>query len=144
MPDEKIQDLLNRLPAIEQAIEPPDIILIMSGINNIIAEDYVFIDVLRKIVIRLSNTYPNAEIILNSLPHIRISLLVDDAIRHLNSYIETVSRESGCYYLDNFVKYSDTDPDIFLSDGIHLNDEAYERWTRSFLEFVSFLLEDAN
>ena len=144
VPEEKIQDLLNRLPAIEEAIAPPDIILIMSGISNVIAEDYVFIDILRKIVIRLSNTYPNAEIIINSLPHIRISLLVDDAIRHLNSYIETVSRESGCCYLNNFVKYSDSDPDIFLSDGIHLNDEAYDRWVRAFLEFVSFLLEDAN
>jgi lysophospholipase L1-like esterase len=142
LPGEKIQGLLNRLPSIEQAVESPDIILVMSGINNVIAEDYVFIDIMRKIVIRLSNAYPNAEIILNSLPHIKISLLVDDAIRHLNSYIETVSRESGCCYLDNFVRYSDNDPDIFLSDGIHLNDETYERWARSFLEFVSFLLED--
>jgi lysophospholipase L1-like esterase len=142
VPGEKIQGLLRRLPSIEQAVESPDIILIMSGINNVIAEDYVFIDILRKIVIRLSNAYPNAEIVLNSLPHIKISLLVDDAIRHLNSYIETVSRESGCCYLDNFVRYSDDDPDIFLSDGIHLNDETYERWVRAFLEFVAFLLED--
>ena len=141
---EKTQDLLDRLPAIEHAIEPPDIILIMSGICNVIENDYVFIDILRKIVIRLSNTYPNAEIILNSLPHINIHLLVDDAVRHLNNYIEIVSRESGCCYLDNFVKYSDQGPDIFLKDGIHLTEETYERWSRDFLEYVSFLLEDAD
>jgi lysophospholipase L1-like esterase len=142
VPGENIQGLLNRLPVIEKAVESPDIILIMSGINNVIAEDYVFIDILRKIVIRLSNAYPNAEIILNSLPHIKISLLVDDAIRHLNGYIETVSRESGCCYLDNFVKHSERNPDIFLSDGIHLNDETYELWARAFLEYVAFLLEE--
>jgi lysophospholipase L1-like esterase len=142
LPGEHIQDLLNRLPSVEKTVQSPDIILVMSGINNVIAEDYVFIDILRKIVIRLSNAYPNAEIILNSLPHIRISLLVDDAIRHLNSYIETVSRESGCCYLDNFVKYSNNNMEIFLPDGIHLSDETYELWTRSFLEYVSFLLED--
>lgn len=141
---EKIQDLLNRLSAIEQAVEPPDIILVMSGICNVIENDYVITDILRKIVIRLSNTYPNAEIIINSLPYISIPLLVDDAIRHLNNYIETISRESGCCYLDNFVRYSDQGVDIFLKDGIHLTKEAYDRWSIDFLEYVSFLLEDAN
>jgi lysophospholipase L1-like esterase len=143
VPGEKIQDLLYRLPSIERAVQSPDIILIMSGINNVIADDYVFIDTLRKIVIRLSNTFPNAELILNSLPHIKIPFLVDDAVLHLNNHIDTVSRESGCCYLNNFVKYSEKGIDIFLSDGIHLNDNAYELWARSFLEFVSFLLEEA-
>jgi len=142
IPGEKIQDLLDRLPEIENAVQVPDVILIMSGINNVIAQDYVFIDILRKIVIRLSNTYPNAEIILNSLPHINISFLVDDAVRHLNNNIETVSRESGCCYLDNFVKYSDKGLDIFLEDGIHIKKETYESWARSFLEYVAFLVEE--
>ncbi len=142
VPGEKIQNLLSRLPAVEKVVDAPDVILIMSGIINVIAEDYVFIDILRKIVIRLSNTFPNAEIILNSLPHINIPLLVDDAVRHLNSHIETVSRESGCCYLDNFVKYSDKGLDIFLDDGIHIRKETYESWARSFLEYVAFLVEE--
>ncbi len=142
VPGEKIEDLLGRLKEIEEAVESPDVILIMSGINNVIDEDYVFIDTLRKIVIRLSNYYPNAEIILNSLPHIDIPFLVDDAVRHLNGNIETVSRESGCCYLDNFVKYSDNGMDIFLADGIQIKKETYESWARSFLEYVAFLVEE--
>jgi lysophospholipase L1-like esterase len=140
--DEKIQDLLLRLPSIEQAVESPDIILIMSGISNVLAEDYVFIDVLRKIVIRLSNTYPNAEIIVNSLPQIQVPLLVKDAIRHLNTNMQALSQDSGCCFLDNFTKYSARRHDIFLMDGIHLTDEAYSLWIRAFLEYVAFLLED--
>lgn len=142
IPGEKIQDLLGRLPTVEKAVESPDVILIMSGINNVIAEDYVFIDILRRIVIRLSNTYPNAEIVLNSLPHINIPFLVDDAVRHLNSHIETVSRESGCCFLDNFVKYSEKGLDIFQKDGITIKKETYEHWARSFLEYVAFLVEE--
>ena len=142
VPGEKIEDLLARLPAIEKDVTSPDIILIMSGINNVIAEDYVFIDVLRRIVIRLSNTYPNAEIILNSLPHIKIPFLVDDAVRLLNDNIHSVSQESGCCYLDNFVKYSDKGIDIFQKDGINIKEETYESWARSFLEYVAFLIEE--
>jgi len=140
--DEKIEDLLLRLPSIEKAVESPDIILIMSGISNVLAEDYVFIDILRKIVIRLSNTYPGAEIIVNSLPCIQVPLLIKDAVRHLNADIQTLSRDSGCCFLDNFTKYSKRNSDLFLMDGIHLTDEAYSLWIRAFLEYVAFLLED--
>ena len=142
IPEEKIEGLLHRLPEIEKAVQSPDVILIMSGINNVIAEDYVFIDALRRIVIRLSNTYPNAEIILNSLPHIKIPFLVDDAVRHLNSHIETVSRESGCCFLDNFIKYSDRGLNIFQDDGLHIRKDTYESWAKAFLEFVAFLVEE--
>jgi lysophospholipase L1-like esterase len=144
VPDEKAQDLLLRLPAIVDAVESPDIILIMSGISNVLAEDYAFIDVLRKIIIRLSKTYPGAEIIVNSLPHIQVPLLVKDAIRHLNANIRTLAQESGCCFLDNFTKYPTFRHDLFLKDGIHLTDESYALWSRSFLEYVAFLLEDEN
>ena len=141
---EKVQDLLNRLPEIEEVIPSPDIILIATGISNVIVEDYGIIDILRKIITRLSSSYPNAEIIINSLPQIKISLQVDGAIQCLNRYLEVLSQELGCCYLNNFAKNSVPAPNIFLSDGIHLNDEAYKHWVRSFLEYVSFLLEEEN
>ena len=142
--DEKSQDLLLRLPSVEKMVESPDIILIMSGISNVLDDDYVFIHILRKIVIRLSNTYPGAEIIVNSLPPIKAPLLVKDAIRHLNTGIESLCQESGCCFLNNFTQYIERNIDIFLMDGIHLTDEAYALWIRSFLEYVSFLLEEAD
>jgi len=83
VPREEVQGLLKRLQQIEERGIIPDIILIMTGVNNVIAEDYTFVDQIRRIVIRLSNTYPDAEIIVNSLPNIRISFLVDRAIHHL-------------------------------------------------------------
>ena len=139
--DEKVEGVLQRLAEIEQTVEQPDIILIMTGIANVIKGDYTFVDQIRRIVIRLSNTFPNAEIIVNSLPNIRISFLVEEAIHHLNISINTMTRQTGCCYLDNFAKNA-KQPDLFDEDGIHLTPASYDRWARSILEYVAFLLED--
>jgi hypothetical protein len=139
---EMVEDLLRRLQKIEESIPEPDIILIMTGINNVINQDYTFVDQIRRIVIRLSNTYPDAEIIVNSLPDIQIPFLVEQAIRHLNSSIENMTRQTGCCYLDNFVHLDGEETHIFNKDGASLTPKSYDKWARSILENVAFLLED--
>ncbi len=145
VPQERAEKLLLRLVQIEKISPVPDIILIMTGIQNVIAQDYTFIDQIRRIVIRLSNHYPNAEIIINSLPHIHTHFLVEDAITHLNLGLQDMAQETGCCFLDNFItiQKSRNNKDIFKKDGIHLTDKAYDTWAKSFLEYVAFLLEDA-
>jgi len=138
---EHVAGLLHRLPQIESAVPSPDIILIMSGINNVIAGDYTFVDQIRRAVIRLSNHYASAEIIINSLPNIDAAFLVEQAIYHLNINLNTMARQTGSCYLDNFAKISE-DRSIFKEDGTSLTTAAYDRWARAILEYVAFLLED--
>lgn len=140
MKKEKIDGLLSRVGTVENSVPIPDIILIMIGTNNVISKDYTFVDQIRRLVIRLSNKYPEAEIIVNSLPNIRVPFLVEEAIHHLNVSISEMTRQTGCCYLDNFAALAKEN--IFLDDGIQLSEEAYDRWARSILEFVAFLLED--
>lgn len=138
---EHVSGLLQRLPQIESAVSSPDIILIMSGINNVIAGDYTFVDQIHRAVIRLSNYYSSAEIIINSLPNIDAAFLVEEAISHLNINLSTMARKTGSCYLDNFAKIS-ADRSIFREDGTSLTTAAYDRWARAILEYVAFLLED--
>lgn len=138
---EKVEGLLKRASQIEQSVKEPDIIVIMTGIANVIDEDYTFVDQIRRMVIRLSNTFPEAEIIVNSLPNIKVNFLVEEAIHHLNLSINTMTGQTGCCYLDNFAKLA-KNRKIFKSDGLNLAPAAYDRWARSILEFVAFLLED--
>ena len=64
--DEKVEGLLTRLPEVESRVHKPDIILIMSGMNNVVEHDYTFVNELRRIVIRLTNRFPETEIIVNT------------------------------------------------------------------------------
>ena len=138
---EKVEDLLKRISQFEQSSASPDIIVIMTGIANVIAEDYTFVDQIRRVVIRLSNFFPDAEIIVNSLPNIKVNFLFEDAIHHLNMSIDTMTRQTGCCYLDNFAKLAENGT-ILESDGLNLSPASYDRWARSILEYVAFLLED--
>ena len=139
---ETVAGLLSRIGNIEKQVQAPDIILLMTGINNVIAEDYTFVDQIRRVVIRLSNRFPEAEIIVNSLPNFPAKFLVEDAIRHLNTHLSDMARQTGCCYLDNFEVSAQKNMNLFKKNSIQLTRQAYDRWARSFLEFVAFLLED--
>lgn len=138
---EKVEQLLARIAEVEKSVNAPDIIVIMTGIANVLEGDYTFVDQIRRMVIRLSNRFPEAELIVNSLPNIKRTFLVEEAIFHLNININTMTRQSGCCYLDNFAKIA-KNRGIFEEDGVTLTPAANDRWARSILEFVAFLLED--
>ena len=126
----------------DEKVDKPDIILIMSGMNNVVEYDYTFVNQLRRIVIRLTNRFPETEIIVNGLPLARIPVVVDNAIHHLNLNIKEMTGQTGSCYLGNFDIMAEKGESIFKQDGINLTTEAYDRWARSILEYVSFLFED--
>jgi lysophospholipase L1-like esterase len=140
--DETVNGLLARLPEVENIVDKPDVILIMSGMNNVIEHDYTFLDNLRRIVISLTNRFPETEIIVNSLPLARIPLVVDNAIHLLNLNIKEMARQTGSCYLDIFDILAEKGEAIFEQDGLHLTSAAYEKWARSILEYIAFLFED--
>lgn len=139
---EKVEGFLQRLDRIEEKTPDPDIILIMTGINNVIDKDYTFVDQIRRGVIRLSNRYPEAEIIVNSLPNIKVDVLVEEAIHHLNISINAMTTQLGCCFLDNFAVLASSNEKTFKRDGKSLTVKSYDKWARSILEYVAFLLED--
>lgn len=138
---ETAQGLLSRLPAVLQQITDPDIVLIITGTNNLLMEDYFYIDAIREIVVQLSRFYPTAEIILNSLFPLRIPWLNQAEIKRINKEVEALSLKSGCCFLDVYNKFNNR-PELFQADGIHFTESGYNLWARSILEYIAFLLED--
>jgi len=141
VPGETAQGLLNRIPVIARKVTNPDIILLMIGTNNLIAEDYSFLESIRQIILKLTSLYPNSEVITNSLLPFQVPWLNPKTLLRLNSNIEPITRQTGSCYLDMFSEIPPT-PDYFQRDGIHLTPKAYDLWSKCILEFVSFLIED--
>jgi lysophospholipase L1-like esterase len=138
---ETAQGLLHRLPSIQEQVVDPQIIVIMTGTNNLLLEDYDFSETIRQIVVSLSHRYPMAEIIINSLIPLQIPWLNKDEMQRINKEMEALSLESGCCFLDMFAKFS-ADIGLFRADGIHFTEKGYNLWARSILEYIAFLLED--
>ncbi len=141
IPGETAQGLRNRLPDITKNIATPELILVMIGTNNLIIEDYHFLDTLRDITVQLSSRYPAAEVIINSLFPCQLPWASLDTLRKINKATEAMTRKTGSCYLDMFNKVK-PNSEFFQSDGIHLTPKAYDIWAKSILEFVAFLIED--
>lgn len=141
MPGETAQGLRNRIPAITEEVHAPELILVMIGTNNLIIEDYSFLEPLRQINLQLTSHYPTAEVITNSLLPCQLPWLNMETLQRMNTAIEAMTRQTGSCYLDMFSKFK-PDSDFFQSDGIHLQPKAYDLWSKSILEFVAFLIED--
>ena len=141
LPGETAQGLLNRIPAISEKVTEPGLILLMIGTNNLIIEDYSYLDALQKIIVQLTSRYPNTEVIINSLLPFQLPWLPREALARLNDQIEPMTRVTGSCYLDMFTKLKPT-PEFFQGDGVHLTPKAYDLWSKCILEFVSFLIEE--
>lgn len=138
---ETVQGLRNRIPAITEDLETPELILVMIGTNNLIIEDYSFLSSLRQLTIQLTSRYPTAEVIINSLLPCQLPWVTMEAIERINQTIDTMTQQTGSCYLDMFSKIK-PNSDFFQIDGIHLTPKAYDLWSKSILEFVAFLIED--
>jgi lysophospholipase L1-like esterase len=141
VPGETAQGLRNRIPTITKDLAPPELILIMIGTNNLIIEDYSYLDTLRQITVQLTTLYPTAEVITNSLLPCQLPWITIDTLERINKATEAMTRQTGSCYLDMFNKFKPTS-DFFQSDGIHITPKAYDLWSKSILEFVAFLIED--
>lgn len=141
VPGETALGLFDRIPSITKAVKSPEIIILMIGTNNLIIEDYSYLETLQRIIVQLTSHYPTTDIITNSLLPFQLPWLNQQSLENLNSQVEAVTMKTGCCYLDMFSKLKPT-PDFFQRDGIHLTSKSYDLWSKSILEFVSFLVED--
>lgn len=141
VPGETVQGLRNRLPALTKTLASPDLILIMIGTNNLIIEDFSFMESLRQVILTLTTNYPTAEVITNSLFPCQLPWVPPKTIQRINTAIETLTKQTGSCYLKMFDKFEPSQ-EFFLDDGIHLTEKAYDIWAKSILEYVSFLIED--
>jgi lysophospholipase L1-like esterase len=83
-----------------------------------------------------------AEILVNSLFPMQLPHMSDYTITNLNSHIESFTVQTGCCFLDTHSRLNESKEPIFLEDGVHLTDAAYEIWTRTLLEHIAFLIEN--
>lgn len=135
-------DLLSSLLEIKQQTPYADVIMVMVGTNDLLTGNFAFITTLKKIFVQLNHDFPTAEILGNSLFPMKLPHISEQTIAKLNSHIEAFTVQTGCCFLDTHRRLSDTDQPIFLADGVHLTEAAYEIWTRALLEHIAFLIEN--
>jgi lysophospholipase L1-like esterase len=142
VPGATTTELLSSMPRLSSYYSSARLAMVMIGTNDLVLEQYGFIEDLKKIVLSLTQIFPGCELLINSLLPIRLRHLGNDTIPRLNSLIEAICRKTGSCYVDVHARFVQTGGLLFQADGIHLTEEGYELWARTLLEHIAFLLEN--
>jgi lysophospholipase L1-like esterase len=119
-----------------------DLIMVMTGTNDILTGNYDFIHTLKKICIQLMGNYPASDVLITSIFPIDLPHLPYNTIESINRHIEALTMKTGSCYLDIHSRLKNSEKPVFQEDGVHITSHAYEIWCRSLLEHIAFLIED--
>ncbi|MEH2128599.1 SGNH/GDSL hydrolase family protein [Nostoc sp.] len=122
----------------------PDVIYIMAGINDLRkgASDETILYNYRRIVRRLRQTHPKAQIIVQSILPTRLPKISNSRIRHLNIQLTVIAKQEGANYLNIYSWFTDMEGNLrpeLTTDGLHLSQEGYDVW-RTALQQIEYTL----
>ncbi|WP_138503973.1 SGNH/GDSL hydrolase family protein [Nostoc sp. PA-18-2419] len=122
----------------------PDVIYIMAGINDLRkgASDETILHNYRRIVRRLRQTHPQAQIIVQSILPTRLPKLSNSRIRQINAQLVQIAKQEGANYLNIYSWFTDMEGNLrpeLTTDGLHLSQEGYDVW-RSALQQIEYKL----
>ncbi len=133
--------LLKRLDLFQDT--QPTTIFVMIGINDLLrgSSDQTLLDNQQQIIQTLSQSHPQAQIVVQSiLPRAaesnwegrdRLLAIPNQRIQQLNQQLEVIARQSGVYFLDLYPLFATPEGDLrpeFTTDGLHLSDQGYQTW----------------
>ncbi|HXX80762.1 MAG TPA: GDSL-type esterase/lipase family protein [Thermodesulfovibrionales bacterium] len=129
---ETVEGLRARIGKIISKYASPDLVLIMTGINNVAMEEPGFFDSYRGTVKALSSAYPHARIVLHSLLPTLLPWVPNERIQEVNHSLREIAQEMKTEYLDLYSTFVDPQGNpvrnYLLPDGVHLSDKGYSRW----------------
>jgi lysophospholipase L1-like esterase len=131
---ETAEGLLARLPNIILRSHSPDLVMIMTGTNNIAMEDYGFLLTYEKIIDLLQKSYAQATIVMTSLLPIELFFL-GDAVPRVNKRLKDIAMDKHILYLDLYPLFLEEETRAitayYEADGVHLSYKGYEVWARA-------------
>ncbi len=132
---ETVEGLLARVDAIIGKYPSTDIIVLMTGLNNMAMDDFNFFTSLAKILKKLSAAYPAARIILTSILPTRLEFISNEAIEGVNVTLKTLGEDHGIEFMDIYGLFVDKKgnaiEEFLLDDGAHLSDKGYVVWSKA-------------
>jgi len=142
---ETVEGLLGRIDRmpliIGNAGRVPDVIFVMTGINNIAMEDFDIIGSYRHIVEAINKSFRNSRLIIQSILPVRLPWIDNHIIVELNEKLKETAAEFKAEYLDLFSLFIGDDSlavkDYLLDDGVHLSNKGYKAWADAIERFLN-------
>ncbi len=137
---EMVEELLERRDSIRSLVKDPNVVFLMTGINNILNERYDIAAPYREAVLNLTTWWKGARIVVQSLLPVDMSWISNDIIKDANRRLEDIAKEYQQDYLDIYSRFVDQNgtprPGFLSDDGVHLANKGYEVWAGAVEEYL--------
>jgi len=129
---ETVQELLARSRSVIARVADPDLVLVMSGINNVAMEDFGFLPAYGQVLDNFRAGFPKARLVACSLLPVRLAWLAPTALPRMNEGMKKVAEQAGAFFFDLYPAFLGADGlaerRFLLEDGVHLSGAGYARW----------------
>jgi len=137
---ETVAGLLARRDRIRGRVDTPDVVFLMTGINDLANGNYAIHDAYREIVRNLTTWFKNATIVVQSVLPVDTFLVDKYVIHDANRTIAKTAHEYGATFLDVYPLFADEDgtprPGYLSEDGVHLAVKGYAVWSGAVEQFL--------
>ncbi len=136
---EPIEGLINRVLEGYFSGDKPDMLFVMTGINNLRRGDHAIADRQERLLSVLHRSLPDTMIVIQSLLPVTMWVPLS-VIEELNADFRTMARDFSMEYLDLYPLFlaadGNADAACLEEDGIHLTPEGYRRWSGEIERFL--------
>lgn len=134
MAGETVEGLFSRVDLIIDRHPSADVIVIMTGLNNIAINDFGFVSSCAGIIRRLSAAYTSARILLTSILPTMLEFVTNESIKEVNVSMSNLAGDLNIEFMDIYNLFVDKEgeplSDLYLDDGVHLSDKGYAVWSK--------------
>jgi len=138
---ETVEGLLARRGHIRSVVVNPDLIFLMTGINNIVNGQNNILPPYRKLISDLITWYRKSKIIIQSILPVGLSWISNNVIKDVNCGLMDIASEYNTEYLDLYTLFVDaTGKPIrgYLSDdSVHLANRGYNTWSNAIESYLN-------
>lgn len=128
---ETVEELRERAPNLVQRHPAPDLLLVMSGTNNVTMERFDFLETYADILDIFRTAWPAAVLVVNSLLPMDLYYLAPETLSRLNDRLRTLAEQKEARYLDAWREMAEQNglarPGI-LEDEVHITAKGYRLW----------------
>ena len=130
---ETVEGLFSRLRGVLEKVVNPDLVFIMTGINNMAMGDRDFPGTYKKIITLIKAKCPSSKISVHSLLPVLFPFIPNDEIREMNNKLRHMAEAENVLYSDIHSAFLDSSGNprtsYLLDDGVHVSEEGYRAWS---------------
>jgi len=136
---EAVEELRERAAHIVHRQATPDLVLVMSGTNNVALGRPEFIAAYAEILAIFQETWPVAIMLINSLLPMELYQQAPETVVRINERLRHLTEQKQAHYLDVWRVLADQNnqplPGV-LEDEVHLTARGYHLWAACLEEFL--------